>query len=235
MKRLLPAGVESSSTERRVLRTVGGKTVWADEVQLLGPGVHTALPAPDAVPIGSLFSCSTHSLIYRTDGSSWVTWATLGSGTGSGSLTVQDENGNVATGVTQIDFQGAGVNAAAGSGEVVVTIPGGSSGGSSGEATWTDATMQNSWHNFDSAGYSAPGFRKDGSGVVHLRGFVGGGTTGQPIFTLPVGYRPVGHQLFATLATGAFGWLDVFADGRLQLASGGTGWVSLFGVTFYAV
>jgi hypothetical protein len=41
------------------------------------------------------------------------------------SLTVQDENGNVATGVTQIDFQGAGVTAAAGSGEVVVTIAGG--------------------------------------------------------------------------------------------------------------
>jgi hypothetical protein len=42
-----------------------------------------------------------------------------------GSLTVQDESGNVGTGVTQIDFQGAGVTASAGTGEVVVTIPGG--------------------------------------------------------------------------------------------------------------
>lgn len=41
-------------------------------------------------------------------------------------LTVQDENGNVATGVTQLDFQGAGVTAAAGTGEVVVTIAGSS-------------------------------------------------------------------------------------------------------------
>lgn len=40
------------------------------------------------------------------------------------SLAVQDENATVATGVTQIDFQGAEVTAAAGSGEVVVTIPG---------------------------------------------------------------------------------------------------------------
>lgn len=43
------------------------------------------------------------------------------------SLTVQDENGNVSTGVSQIDFQGAGVTASAGTGEVVVTIPGGGS------------------------------------------------------------------------------------------------------------
>lgn len=42
-------------------------------------------------------------------------------------ITVQDENGTVATGVTQIDFQGAGVAAGAGTGEVVVTIAGGGS------------------------------------------------------------------------------------------------------------
>lgn len=40
-------------------------------------------------------------------------------------ITVQDEGGTVATGVTQIDFQGAGVDATAGTGEVVVTIPAG--------------------------------------------------------------------------------------------------------------
>lgn len=40
-------------------------------------------------------------------------------------LAVQDENGNISTTVTQIDFQGAGVSVTPGSGEVVVTIPGG--------------------------------------------------------------------------------------------------------------
>lgn len=43
---------------------------------------------------------------------------------GSSSLTVQDENANVSTAVTQIDFQGTGVTASAGTGEVIVTIPG---------------------------------------------------------------------------------------------------------------
>ncbi len=54
---------------------------------------------------------------------------------GDTALTVQDENGNVSTSVTRIDFQGAGVTAATGTGEVVVTIPG---GGSSGITTLTD-------------------------------------------------------------------------------------------------
>jgi hypothetical protein len=43
-------------------------------------------------------------------------------------ITVQDENGNVSTDVTRFDFQGAGVTASAGSGEVVITIPGGGTG-----------------------------------------------------------------------------------------------------------
>ena len=50
-----------------------------------------------------------------------------------GSLTVQDENSNVATAVTQIDFQGAGVAVTSGTGEVVVTVAGG--GGSTGDDT----------------------------------------------------------------------------------------------------
>lgn len=50
--------------------------------------------------------------------------------TGAPGLTVQDENSNVATAVTQLDFQGAGVTVTPGTGEVVITIPGGSSSGS---------------------------------------------------------------------------------------------------------
>lgn len=43
-------------------------------------GIHSARPAANAVPTGSLYSCTTHSLIYKTDGSTWSTWATLGAG-----------------------------------------------------------------------------------------------------------------------------------------------------------
>jgi hypothetical protein len=40
--------------------------------------IHANLPAANAVPSGCLYSCTTHSLVYRSDGSSWSTWATLG-------------------------------------------------------------------------------------------------------------------------------------------------------------
>jgi predicted GH43/DUF377 family glycosyl hydrolase len=52
----------------------------------------------------------------------------LGGTAGATALVVQDETSNVAT-VDTIDFQGAGVTATAGAGKVIVTIPGGSTGG----------------------------------------------------------------------------------------------------------
>lgn len=41
-------------------------------------GIHASRPAASAVGGGSIYSCTTHSLIYQSDGSSWTTWATLG-------------------------------------------------------------------------------------------------------------------------------------------------------------
>jgi hypothetical protein len=42
-------------------------------------GTHAARPAASAPPVGSVYSCSDHGLVYVTDGASWTTWATLGS------------------------------------------------------------------------------------------------------------------------------------------------------------
>ncbi len=49
---------------------------------LLGTGIHADRPAAADVGSGGLYSCTTHSLVYQTDGSSWTTWATLGGGGG---------------------------------------------------------------------------------------------------------------------------------------------------------
>lgn len=53
---------------------------------LLDGGTHAGRPAASDVGVGGLYSCTDHSLIYQTDGSSWATWATLGSAA-SGSIT----------------------------------------------------------------------------------------------------------------------------------------------------
>lgn len=41
-------------------------------------GTHAARPAATAVPDGTLYSCSDHSLVYQSDGAVWATWASLG-------------------------------------------------------------------------------------------------------------------------------------------------------------
>lgn len=42
-----------------------------------GVGTHLARPAVADVPHGALYPCSDHNLIYRSDGTTWATWATL--------------------------------------------------------------------------------------------------------------------------------------------------------------
>ena len=41
-------------------------------------GDHASRPLADAVPQGTLYSCTDHALIYMSDGDAWSTWATLG-------------------------------------------------------------------------------------------------------------------------------------------------------------
>lgn len=45
---------------------------------ILLTGTHAARPAATVPPVGSIYSCSDHGLIYTTDGANWTTWATLG-------------------------------------------------------------------------------------------------------------------------------------------------------------
>lgn len=50
-------------------------------------GNHAGRPTANTVPDGSLYSCTTHALVYKSDyaGNSWSTWADL-SGTGTGEI-----------------------------------------------------------------------------------------------------------------------------------------------------
>lgn len=57
-------------------------------------GVHASRPTATAVPAGTIYSCTDHSLVYRSDGSTWSTWATLGQ-TGALLQTLADAKGDI--------------------------------------------------------------------------------------------------------------------------------------------
>lgn len=72
-------------------------TVALSSDLLKAADTHANRPAANTVPVGALYSCTTHSLVYRSDGSSWATWATLGGGGGGGAAApVNPELGVVA-------------------------------------------------------------------------------------------------------------------------------------------
>lgn len=92
----------------------------------------------------------------------------------------------------------------------------------------------NSWVNYDTTpGWQHAGFWKDPLGIVHLRGLVKNGTPGSMIFILPPGHRPVsGSEIFATVATSAFGEIRVHSDGGVIHQTGSNSYVSLSGISF---
>lgn len=95
-------------------------TYFSDHVQA---GDHASRPAANAVPEGGLYSCTTHSLVYQSDGSStWSTWATLGGGVSLGSATPEAESGAGAAGTAVAASHEDHVHPAAGGGGGVAIL-----------------------------------------------------------------------------------------------------------------
>jgi hypothetical protein len=97
-------------------------------------------------------------------------------------------------------------------------------------ASGLGTVFQNSWSNAPAD--TAAAFRKDAFGRVYIRGLIQSGTVGQPAFTLPVGYRPIVTQRFATISNGALGYLYVDSSGGVQLASGSNVYADLSPISF---
>lgn len=82
-------------------------------------------------------------------------------------------------------------------------------------------------------------YRKDPLGYVHLQGNAARSSgSSSTLFVLPQGYRPSQRLYFglSTLSGASYvaSRVDVDTDGRVLVASGGTDFVMLDGITFYA-
>lgn len=98
---------------------------------------------------------------------------------------------------------------------------------------WVAPAMLNSWVYYG-APYNTPGFYRDPTGVVHLRGMVKNGSLAAPAFTLPAGCRPEADNLLSVVSNGAFGVVTVQASGDVHMTSVNSTYVSLDGLTFRA-
>lgn len=97
-----------------------------------------------------------------------------------------------------------------------------------------EPAFQGGWASYDNgATYTLPGFRKDPTGRVALKGLIKNGTIAGPIFTLPVGYRPTKELLFApSNNSNATTDVRVRADGTVYCAVGVNTWLTLDGIEF---
>ena len=106
---------------------------------------------------------------------------------------------------------------------------------SSGSGDWVTPTLLNSWVDFAGT-FSAAQYRKDHSGVVHLKGLIKDGTTtgGTIIFTLPTGHRPADDEVFVVSISpdGASGRIDVDANGDVVVRLAHASYTSLNGIRF---
>lgn len=99
---------------------------------------------------------------------------------------------------------------------------------------WITPTLAGTWADYGS-GYAACQYMKDALGFVHIKGLVtGGAAPPTTIFTLPAGYRPLEHLIFATPSFDAFGETRVLSNGGVYARTGNSTWVALDGIVFLA-
>lgn len=93
----------------------------------------------------------------------------------------------------------------------------------------------NGWADYGGGGsYETPGYRRDPTGRIHLRGLIASGTTTVTAFTLPVDFRPPLHLIFTSICSGdTICRIDVENDGDVKVKSNASNtWVSLAGISF---
>ena len=94
--------------------------------------------------------------------------------------------------------------------------------------------FENSWVNFGS-GYATAAFSKDALDNVSLKGVVKSGSG--VCFTLPTGYRPAGHEVFACQGNNGSdisARVEVSDAGEVDVVTSSSTLLSLCGITFRA-
>jgi hypothetical protein len=99
---------------------------------------------------------------------------------------------------------------------------------------WRTPTLQSSWVNYGGVFETARYMRQNGMTII--QGLVKSGTVGagNPIFTLPAGFRPRAQIMFPSVGNSAFARIDVLSTGEVEPTVGSTTWTNLTGIAFPA-
>lgn len=96
--------------------------------------------------------------------------------------------------------------------------------------SWTTLTPDNGWALY-SATATSPAYYQEASGRVWFKGVIKSGTTGVNLFSQTLPVPSVGWTLVCATDTG-FGFVNVLANGTINLVAGGTGWLSLDSLSY---
>ncbi|MBF0501495.1 MAG: hypothetical protein HQM09_15245 [Candidatus Riflebacteria bacterium] len=103
--------------------------------------------------------------------------------------------------------------------------------------TWTPITSTTASWTYSGFGFNDAAYAKDPFGIVHLRGvFAASGAAtpelGAAITTMPSGCRPLVKQRVPTNSGGAFGSIEIGADGAILTETGAVNYILLDGITY---
>jgi len=93
-------------------------------------------------------------------------------------------------------------------------------------SNWLATTAASGWTN------TSGRYKRDELGYVHLSGYLGGGSAGTVMTTLPSGFRPAQQESFAVNASGASGIVTVLVNGDVAFTAGTGTFVYLSNITF---
>jgi len=105
------------------------------------------------------------------------------------------------------------------------------------QQAWQNVAFQNNWINYGET-WSTGQYMKDSLGFVTLRGLLKNGNAGATMFTLPVGYRPLGGLIYIADCQGGYSRIDVNPTGTVvqqgYKGGGNNQYLSLAGIRFKA-
>ena len=97
------------------------------------------------------------------------------------------------------------------------------------QEAWITPTLSNGWVDYDST--TRIRYRKDGFGRVHLDGIGKNGASGQALFVLPIGYRPLNSKIYKSYSVaGGDSITQVATTGHITHWSGSLSGHSVIGI-----